>query len=667
MKEKQLKEILKKLTLEEKLEMIHGRGFFRTGEVQRLGIPALVSSDGPMGVRGEFENSQWISVGHGDDHVTYLPCNSALACTFNRKLAASEGSVLGEEARGRGKDVILAPGINLKRSPLCGRNFEYFSEDGFLTAELAIPFVKGVQKHDVAACVKHFAINHQETERLSVDADIDEDVLRNLYLDVFKRVLVEGGALSVMGAYNKIYGDFCCESKFLLKKILRDEWKYKGVVISDWGAVHDPKKACEGGCDIEMSVHGDFDNYCFADPLKKLVRSGEVSEQEIDEKVYRILSVMNKLHMLDGNRKAGAYNTTEHQKVAYNVAAESIVLLKNNKKQLPLDASKIGKVLVIGDNAIRQHSLGGGSAEIKAFYEVTPLLGLKEKLGGNTKVDFLMGYDAEIAPDCSNINWQQESLEKRKEEARIANKINPEMLKEVKDALKDKSYDSVIFVGGLNHNQDSEGKDRVDMKLPYGQDELIETILDARKDAVIVLMGGSSVEMGKWIDRADSLIWSYYNGCEGGRALADVILGKVNPSGKLSETFYKNEEDSSAFAVGDFGNTDMVHYKEGYRIGYKYTDHANVPVEFPFGYGLSYTEFKFSKEKYKASESKFYVTVENKGKRNGAETVMVFGTSKETKVRELVGFEKVSLTSGQKADIIIEIPDGYSDVSTKRA
>ncbi|MCR4756861.1 MAG: glycoside hydrolase family 3 C-terminal domain-containing protein [Butyrivibrio sp.] len=666
MRESKLKEILKKLTLDEKLSMIHGAGFFRTAGVERLGIPELISSDGPMGVRGEFANDKWISVGHGEDNVTYFPCNSALASTFNRALATDEGSALGEEARGRGKDVILAPGINLKRSPLCGRNFEYFSEDGFLTAELAIPFVKGVQRHDVAACVKHFAINHQETARLSVDADIDEDVLRENYLKVFERVLLESGAHSVMGAYNKLYGDFCCESEFLLKKVLRDEWKYDGLVISDWGGVHNSKEAALGGCDIEMSVTDDFDEYCFANPLKKLIKAGEVDEKVIDEKVLRILKVMNKLHMLDGKRKQGAYNTAAHQRTAYRVAAESIVLLKNEKDVLPLDPAKQKRVLVVGDNAIRQHSLGGGSAEIKAFYEVAPLLGLKERLGGNTKVDFLMGYDAEIAPESQEINWQQASLEERQKEAKVKNKLNKEMSKEVMEALKNNKYDSVIFVGGLNHNYDSEGKDRIDMELPYGQDELIEKILKVRNDAVIVLIGGSSVQMNKWIDKASSVIWSYYNGCEGGRAIADVIFGTINPSGKLPETFYLKPQDSSAISVGDFGNTDMVHYKEGYRIGYKHTDHAGIPVQFPFGYGLSYSKFSFTKEKFMKGERELRITVKNEGKRSGLEVVMVYGTNDRTGVRELIGFEKVNVVSGRKVDVAIKVPKGYSDVSTSR-
>lgn len=673
MTSKEIQELFKKLTLDEKIQMIHGTGFFHTGEVERLGIPQLMTSDGPMGVRGEFYDNKWVFIGNGDDLVTYLPCNSALACTFNRKLAMAAGTVLGEEARGRGKDVILAPGINLKRSPLCGRNFEYFSEDGFLTAELAIPFVKGVQKSDVAACVKHFAINHQETERLGVDADIDEKVLRETYLDVFRRVLLEGNAYTVMAAYNRIYGDYCCESEFLLKKVLRDEWKYKGVVISDWGGIHDGKKAALGGCDVDMSVTDKFDEYKFAEPLKKLVKKGEVPEAVIDEKVMRILNLMNRLHMLDGKRKSGSYNTASHYKAAYNVACESIVLLKNDSKVLPLDKNKLKRVLVVGDNAIRQHSLGGGSAEIKALYEIAPLLGLKEKLGGNTKVDFLQGYVSEIATDATEFNWQEKSLESQgivSDEKLRMQKLLEEKTKEeiakVKKAIKENGYDSVIFVGGLTHNQDVEGTDRQDMKLPYGQDEAIKAILGLRKDAVIVLMGGSSVEMGKWLEDADTLVWSYYNGSEGGRALADVLLGNVNPSGKLPETFYRTAKDSSAISVGTFGDTKLVHYKEGYRIGYKYTDYKKIPVQFPFGYGLSYTTFALEGEKFEKKSRTLSVNVKNTGKLAGSEVVMVFGDKASNGVRELIGFEKVAVAKGKKVKVAIKVAEGYDNVSTDR-
>ena len=667
MTKEQINELVRKMTLNEKIGMIHGSGFFHNEGVERLGVPRLMTSDGPMGVRGEFYDDKWISLNLQDDLCTYLPCNSALASTFNRKLAYEAGNVLGAEARGRGKDVILAPGINLKRSPLCGRNFEYFSEDAYLTAELAIPFVKGVQKNDVSACVKHFALNNQEDGRMAVNSEIDEEVFRNSYLELFRRVLLEGEAGSVMGAYNKVYGDYCCESEFLLTKILRDEWDYDGVVISDWGGVHETYKAAMAGCDLEMTVTDNFDEYYFANPLKKMVQDGKIDESVIDKKVYRIIHLMDKLNMLGGERSKGSYNTHEHHVAAYNVASESVVLLKNDKKILPLDPKKQKRILVVGDNAMRQHALGGGSGEIKALYEINPLLGIKEYLGGNTRVDFISGYDADIAPDSTEINWQEKSLEKVDVNSNEQlKKVSNEKRDEVIRALEAIDYDSVIFVGGLNHVLDREGFDRNDMKLPYGQDELINAILERRKDAVIVLVAGSSVEMSKWIDKADTVLWSYYNGCEGGRAIADTIFGDINPSGKLPETFYFKAEDSSAFRVGDFGNQDVVHYNEGYEIGYKYTDKTGTAVQFPFGYGLSYTTFEVTGEDISGDGKKMNITVKNTGDRDGLETVMIFGDNEKTDVRELVGFEKVMVVSGESAEVEFDLPEGYSNISTSR-
>ncbi|MCR5008765.1 MAG: glycoside hydrolase family 3 C-terminal domain-containing protein [Oribacterium sp.] len=665
MTKEQIEELVQKMTLDEKIGMLHGSGFFHNDGVERFGVPPLITSDGPMGVRGEFYDSKWISLNYQDDLVTYLPCNSALASTFNRELAHEEGNVLGAEARGRGKDIILAPGVNLKRSPLCGRNFEYFSEDGYLTSELAIEFVKGVQENDVAACVKHFALNNQETERMGVDSEIDEEIFRDTYLEVFRRVLLEGGAGSVMGAYNRVYGDYCCENKFLLDTILREEWNYDGVVISDWGGVHDTEKAATAGCDLEMSVTDNFDEYCFAEPLKKMVHEKKIDESVIDMKVFRLLLLMDKLNMLSGKRQKGSYNTDEHHKAAAKIAAESLILLKNESHVLPLDPEKQCRILVVGDNAIRQHSLGGGSAEIKALYEINPLLGLKELLGGNTKIDYLSGYDADIAPDSTEINWQENSLEKVDVESNDQlKKVSEEKREEVLKALKENHYDSVIYVGGLNHVLDREGFDKPDMKLPYGQDELIKSILELRKDAVIVLISGSSVDMSSWIDKADTVLWSYYNGCEGGRALARTIFGDINPSGKLPETFYLNLNDCSAFSVGDFGRKDTVHYNEGYEIGYKYTDKHNIPVLFSFGHGLSYTSFSYNNEKI--ADNTLTLTVTNTGDREGAETVMIFGDNKKARVRELIAFEKVLLQPGESKEISFSVPSTHENAGTKR-
>ena len=417
--EEQIEKLVKELTLDEKISMIHGAGLFQTGAVERLGIPPLKCSDGPMGVRNEFHNEKWVPSGNNDDYVTYLPSNSALASSWNTKLAWKAGYVLGEEARGRGKDVILAPGINLKRDPLCGRNFEYMSEDPKLAAALAVPFIKGVQENDVAACVKHFACNVQETDRLMVDTIVDDRTLYEIYLPAFKAAVQEGGSYSLMGAYNRINGTHCCENKQLLDGILREEWGYDGTVISDWGAVHKTKEAAEVTMDVEMSVYPDFDDYKLANPLKEAIEKGEVPESVVDSKVRNILRMMFRLKMIgkqQSTRKAGSYNDPVHREITLRTAEESMILLKNESGKLPLERKKIRKLAVIGQNAAKVHSDGGGSAEIKALYEICPLMGIKAYLGGNTEVIYAPGYYVPEKPKTFDTNWQEKSLEEQEEE-----------------------------------------------------------------------------------------------------------------------------------------------------------------------------------------------------------------------------------------------------------
>ena len=392
MSEKKIEEIISMLTLEEKIAMIHGNGLFRTEGVKRFNIPPLKMSDGPIGVRNEFLDDSWIPIGNSDDYVTYLPCSLALASTWNTELAYKSGQVLGSEARGRGKDVILGPGINIIRSPLCGRNFEYMSEDPYVSGKMAVPFIKGVQENDVSVCVKHFAVNNQETERLNVEAILDERTFREIYLPAFEMAVKEGNAYSIMCAYNKIFGYHCSNNRALLTELLKEEWEFDGIVISDWSAVNNTELAVNAGMDIEMSVTTNFDEYFFANPLIKAVKEGKIKEEVIDEKIRRILRFMYKINIFSEDRKSGTYNLSEHRQVTLDVARESIVLLKNEDNVLPLEDKKIKKLAVIGENANFTHSNGGGSAEIKALYEITPLLGLKMRLGGNTEVKYAKGY-----------------------------------------------------------------------------------------------------------------------------------------------------------------------------------------------------------------------------------------------------------------------------------
>lgn len=666
-------QLMKKLTLEEKIGMIHGAELFRTAPVERLNIPALSMSDGPMGVRQEFEPDSWKCIGDNDDYVSYLPCNSALASTWNRELAGITGSVLGEEARGRGKDVILGPGVNIKRSPLCGRNFEYFSEDPFLTKEMAVNYIKGVQNWDVAACVKHFAANNQETQRLWVDVKIDEKALREIYFPAFYDAVKKADVYTIMGAYNKIYGKHCCQSDFLLNDVLRKEWNYDGVIISDWGGVHDTEEAANSELDIEMSVTNNFDDYYMAQPLIKLIKEGKISEDVINNKVVHILILMKRLHMLDGKRKSGAYNTKEHQKQALEVARESVVLLKNTKGTLPLSKEKTKELLIIGENADMKHALGGGSAEIKALYEITPLMGITALLGGNTKVTYVKGYCQDPKEELQDSNWQETSLENGGGEV-VKIKTDNKALAEYRKTLrqeaiaKAKEFSQVIFIGGLNHEYDCEGNDREDMKLPYEQDLLIEELLNVNPNTTVVMVGGSPVEMGRWINRADSLLWSWYAGMEGGTALAEVLFGKINPSGKLPESFYKTHTDCSAHSLGNFAEKETADYAEGVFVGYRYLDTYNIEPEFCFGHGLSYTSFEYKEANIikDKNEDKTYVecSITNTGNVSGKETIQVYLAPKNHKedepIQQLKGFEKVLINPSETVKIKVEI-EGYSE------
>lgn len=685
MTNEQLEELLAQLTTDEKLGMIHGNELFATKGVERLGIPPFVTSDGPRGVRKDFYPDNWNEIGQSYDYVSYLPCNTALVATWNTELAHKTGQVLGKEARGRGKDMILAPGINIMRSPLCGRSFEYMGEDPYLTSEMVVPLVEGIEENDVSSCVKHFALNNQETRRLDVDVEVSERALREIYLPGFEAAVKKGKAKGVMGAYNKFRGTHCCHNDYLLNEILRKEWGFEGILVSDWGGVHSTEEAVMNGLDMEMSVTDNFNEYYMADPLKKALDKGELPIEKVDEKVRHILHVMNELHMLDGERKAGTYNDYHDKEALRRTAEESVVLLKNEKNQLPLDAKKIRKLLVIGENANRMHAPGGGSAEIKALYEITPLLGLHMVLGGNTQITYLPGYCNE---DIGNIwanteesgNGQADSLEQDKQDAspepnvkekgaakkaRQAEK-NRQYMKEAIEAAKD--ADAVIYVGGLTHDYDTEGQDRTSMKLPYEQDKLISELLKVRPDMIVTMIAGSPVDMSAWIDQASTLVYSWYAGMEGGYALAEVLFGLVNPSGHLPETFPVSEKDCPAVVLGEFPGGDKVHYGEDIFVGYRYYDTYEVAPAFPFGYGLSYTEFVMaglSARVTGSNEVEVSFHVSNVGDRAGAALPQIYVSDKCPKVKkavkELKAFEKIFLEPGETRQITLQLhADAFS-------
>ena len=684
MKKEQLEELLSQLTTDEKLGMIHGNELFATKGVERLGIPPFITSDGPRGVRKDFNPDNWNEIGQSYDYVSYLPCNTALPATWNRELAHQTGQVLGKEARGRGKDMILAPGINIMRTPLCGRSFEYMGEDPYLTSEMAVPLVQGIEENDVSSCVKHFALNNQETRRLDVDVDVDERTLREIYLPAFEAAVKRGKAKGLMGAYNKLRGQHCCHNKYLLQDILRKEWGFEGILVSDWGGVHSTNEAAMNGLDMEMSVTDNFNEYYMADPMKEAM-------EMIDEKVRHILHVMNELHMLDGERKAGTYNDYRDKESLRRTAEESVVLLKNDKKLLPLDSKKIKKLLVVGENANRMHAPGGGSAEIKALYEITPLMGLHMLLGGNTQIIYKPGYYNE---DIGNIwanteesgNGQADSLEQDKQDSPAPKEVSKSEEKAARQARMNQEYmadaleaardaDAVIYIGGLTHDYDTEGQDRTSMKLPYDQDKLICELLKVRHDTIITMVAGSPVDMSAWSSQASTLLYSWYAGMEGGYALAEVLFGHVNPSGHLPETFPVSEKDCPAVVLGEFPGGDKVRYGEGIFVGYRYYDTYDVAPAFPFGYGLSYTDFCLAGLTVKTAGDKevevsFHVS--NIGDRAGAAVPQIYVSDKTPKVKkaqkELKAFDKIYLEPGETKQITMQLhADAFSyyDVEQK--
>lgn len=660
-------DILKELTLKEKIGMIHGDGLFQTKGVPRLGIPPLKMADGPMGVRADFQNDQWISLNQEDDYVSYLPSGSAIAASWNQEVAYDMGKVLGEEARGRGKDVILAPSVNIKRSPLCGRNFEYMSEDPYLTAKLATDMIKGIQESDVAACVKHFAMNNQETMRLWVDVKVEERAVRELYLPAFKAA-VEAGTLSLMGAYNRYKGFHCCHNKELLDDILRTEWGYQGTVISDWGAVHDTALAANCSLDIEMSVTDNFDEYFMADPLYEAVQNGTIKESVVDEKVKRVLWMMDHLQMLGGNRKSGSYNTQQHRQRIKEAAKESVVLLKNENHNLPWAKASVTRILVIGDNGTRLHSTGGGSAEIKALYEISPLMGLKMLLGGHVEITYAKGYYVPEEKE-SETNWQESSLEEssnvhaQKKDSFDVSKKQEELRKEALELAKD--FEHIIYVGGLNHDFDVEGLDREDLTLPYGQDQLLEELLLIHPRTIVTLITGAPVSMEQWESKAQTILWMSYAGMEGGSVFAETIFGDNNPSGKLPETWTKTLADCPAHSVGEFPGAESVAYTEGLYVGYRYHEKYNVKPQYPFGHGLSYTTFRYDsievEQFYEEQEIKVTVNVKitNNGTVDGKEVIQLYVEPKNPQIdrpiQELKGFAKVALEAGETKEVTLTL------------
>jgi beta-glucosidase len=676
-----IQNLLSQLTMEEKVSMVHAKSTFASAGVPRLGIPDLWMDDGPMGVRAEVGEG-FRNLNQSNDFATAMPASLGLAATFNTNLAFEDGAVIGQEARQRGKNIMLGPSLNIQRTPLCGRNFEYMGEDPFLTSRMAVGFIKGEQAQGVASCAKHFAANSQENQRSSINVLMDERTLREIYLPAFRAAVQEGGALSVMGAYNLFRGQHCCENDYLLNQVLKKDWGFKGLVMSDWSGVHNTDLAATNGMDLEMGSRPPYDtaNYLSAPYLAKL-KSGDLPVSSLDDKVRRQLYVRFQLGMIyDPAAPApivvasnNPLSTPAHQETARRVAEESIVLLKNDGL-LPLDSSKFKSVAVIGVNAVAKFALGGGAAQIKAPYEVTALDGISNRLGAGVQITYSPGYSAggsrggrggrgggRGGAPATNVSANTNAP------AEAAAPVTPPVDAAAEAAVvAAKAADLVIFVGGLNHGLDQEGSDRPDMKLPGGQDALLEKILAANPKTVVVFNGGGAVEMGPWLAKAPALLYAWYGGLEGGNALAHVLFGDVDASGRLPCTFPKQLADSPAHALNAYpGANREVTYTEGLLVGYRWFDAKQIEPLFPFGYGLSYTKFAFANPRVVpgTDPTNPSATVEfdltNTGQRAGAAVPQVYvqqvSPSLPRPPKELKGFSKVTLQPGQTQRVSIRL------------
>ena len=660
--EKRIEKLIKKMTLEEKVGLLHGNSKFYVAGVERLGIPEWSLSDGPHGVRAEINRHDWAYAGWTNDSASYFPTGTAFAAAWNPELAYRRGEVLGEEARWRKKDVLLGPGVNIIRSPLCGRNFEYMSEDPYMNSVLAVAYIKGLQSRDVACSVKHFAVNNQETNRTTVDVECSERALREIYLPAFKAAVQEGGALTVMAAYNKFRGEFCAENNYLVRKILRNEWGFDGVYVTDWGAAHSTVPSMEAGLDLEMGTLIDkYEDWYYANPLIEAVKSGKIPMSLVDEKVGDVLRVMIKTNVLDPKKRfgPGSMNTKEHQQATYDAAAEAIVLLKNQNNLLPLDFSSIKSLAVIGDNATRKHSNGGLSSEIKAVYEVTPLEALRAKWGDKVDIRFAQGYEKLSTFVEGSNNGQSSGTFSSKTQESDA------LLKEAVEVAR--TSDVALLVCGLNHDYDTESFDRLNMDIPYGQVELIQEVVKANPRTIVVMIAGSPLNMAAVDICSPAIVWAWFNGMEGGNALVDVLSGKVTPSGKMPLTTPVSLDQSPAHALGNFPGRDLkVNYEEDILVGYRWFDTKGLPVVYPFGYGLSYTTFNYSnlntdKKTYDQADTiQATFTLTNTGDREGAEVAQLYVSdpvcSVMRPVKELKGFKKVFLKPGESRRITLDIP-----------
>lgn len=668
--EERVEDALQRMTLEEKVGVLHAQSKFCSRGVQRLGIPELWTTDGPHGIRPEVLWDEWEQAAWTNDSCVAFPALTALAATWNPALAELYGRSLGEEALYRGKDVVLGPGVNIYRTPLNGRNFEYMGEDPLLASRMVVPYIKGLQSNGVAACVKHYALNNNEVNRHTSNVIVDDRTLYEIYLPAFKAAVTEGGAWSIMGSYNLYQNQHGCHNKRLLCDILRDEWGFDGVVISDWGGTHDTAEAVENGLDLEFGSWTNgltngrsnaYDNYYLADPYLKLLREGKADMATLDNKVRNVLRLIFRTAM-KSDKGFGSLCSDEHYAAARRIGAEGIVLLRNKGNLLPLDPSKPQNILVVGENAVKMMTVGGGSSSLKVQRETSPLDGLRAQAPAGSTVVWERGYVGDPTGEYNGVTSGQDLSESRSADRLIA---------DAADAAR--RADIVIFVGGLNKatGQDCEDSDRESLALPYNQDAVIEALVAANPRTVVVNVSGNAVAM-PWADKVPAILQAWFLGSESGNSLADVIFGHVNPSGKLPMTFPVRLDDVAAHAVGEYPGTKRadsdivdIRYNEGVMVGYRWFDTRKIRPLFAFGHGLSYTTFGYGKLSADASKIgpdgalTLSVDVTNTGSRAGAETVQLYISDTKASVKrpakELKNFAKIYLEPGQTKTVTFTV------------
>ena len=663
--EERVEDALPRLTLKEKIALVHAQSKFSSAGVPRLGIPEFWMTDGPHGVRPEVLWDEWDQAGWTNDSCVAFPALTCLAATWNPEMSLLYGQSIGEEARYRNKTVLLGPGVNIYRTPLNGRNFEYMGEDPYLSAHMVVPYIQGVQQNGVAACVKHFALNNHEVNRHTTNVIVDDRALYEIYLPAFKAAVQEGKAWAIMGSYNLYKGQHCCHNQYLLNDILKGEWGFDGVVISDWGGAHDTDQAITNGLDMEFGswtnglsngASNAYDNYYLAMPYLQRIQEGKVGTKELDDKVRRILRLAFRTTM-NTSRPWGAILSPEHYEAARRIGEEGIVLLQNEGGLLPINLDKAKKIAVIGENAIKMMTVGGGSSSLKVQREISPLDGIRQRVGNQVEVVYARGYVGDASGEYNGVVTGQNLKDDRTPDELIA-----EAVKVAADA------DYVIFIGGLNKsaNQDCEDTDRAGLGLPYGQDDVIQALAKVNRNLIVVNISGNAVAM-PWVKEVPAIVQDWYLGSEAGSALAAVLVGDVNPSGKLPFTFPVKLEDNAAYALGEYTGVRSdtvinIKYNESIFVGYRWADKQkkSEPL-FAFGHGLSYTTFEYGKPvadaKTMSPDGKLTVkvTVKNTGSREGQEVVQLYIADKKSSLprplKELKGFKKIKLTPGESKEV----------------